>query len=430
MKKSIRIILLSFSVMFFSCEKEPTGNNSSFISFVESDIDYFTRSCFQLSDGSFIICGSNVPYTNNVNGFIVSSDVKSKIAKVSETGDLIWTKDLPGNLYDLSKAIPLHGGGFALAGYDSVITGRNLTVSVYDDNGNLVKSNTLLDPNAGPSPYPALVDIIQLRNGNFAIAANTITGSTYFYPRLLVLDPELNVVTDKKYSSLVVNNKNYHCAEIREGSDGNIYYLARRSGYNVGLYIRNFTSLLKFNGATFDLDMKREFIGEDSTEAPGGFVFDDRDQIAYITAEQFNSNLLNQRDYFYLHNEEYFSIGKSVSVIRTDTAGNFIDRFNFSGFPLNGTLAKIEHTSDGGYIMAGTCNQEDNFSLASTTRILLVKTDASFNQQWMKIINSTYPSYGFDINQTNDGGFLIGAIQKSFNKNFKMMLIKTDNNGN
>ena len=66
--------------------------------------------------------------------------------------------------------------------------------------------------------------------------------------------------------------------------------------------------------------------------------------------------------------------------------------------------------------MAPTTNSKSNSSLdpeCSGTDILLVKLDSSGNYLWEKVIKANYHDELKTINETSDGGFIIGAISNS-----------------
>lgn len=76
------ISLLIGIITMGSCKKETIQNDNSFVAVVETASNYSTRSCFQLSDGSYIILG-------------IGDEENSVMARFTETGDLIWQKQLP-----------------------------------------------------------------------------------------------------------------------------------------------------------------------------------------------------------------------------------------------------------------------------------------------------------------------------------------------
>ena len=92
----------------------------------------------------------------------------------------------------------------------------------------------------------------------------------------------------------------------------------------------------------------------------------------------------------------------------------------------------IEQTSDGGYIITGSCVPD---GLISFTDVFLLKTDALGNIEWTKYFNHNFFENGMSVGQCYDGGFIIGAIRQMGSYPFieppvsDAWIIKTDANG-
>lgn len=403
-------LILALAILTVSCEKEDDLKDRSFVCFLESETDNITRSCFQLNDGSFIIAGTGKEF--------------SVMAKFSERGDLIWQKRLPGTVYGLQKGLPLPTGGFVLAGSDSIVNpfGTNpsgiTTLLVYDKDGN--QANTFTIASTPFSSMTVQLDLIRLSNGNLALCLSPIAPfSANTYPRLIILSPEFNILFDQVYyASPGVPFTMLNAPNMQEGPDGSIYISFQD--------INASGTLLKLN-PNYSMSYYTDSIGLGSSELPSSMAIDKIGNCLIASSKQVNPG---QQSFAYYHPNEYFSFGSEVSVIKTDSSGKSLERRNFSGFPPNGSLMKMIRTSDGGFAMVGTSGQAETFTIVSNTNIFLIKTDGELNLQWMHQFNTTYPSVGYDLMQTSDGGFAIGAFQRSFNMNFKMMIIKTDLKGN
>jgi len=81
----------------------------------------------------------------------------------------------------------------------------------------------------------------------------------------------------------------------------------------------------------------------------------------------------------------------------------------------------VQQTTDGGYIVTGYKERSD-----SGRDIWLIKTDENGNEEWNKIFvdDDSSSSTGFSVEQTIDGGYIIGGGQSG-----NSWLIKTDENG-
>jgi len=114
-------------------------------------------------------------------------------------------------------------------------------------------------------------------------------------------------------------------------------------------------------------------------------------------------------------------------LIKLDSQGNIIWSKTFGGDQKD-VLFSVLQTPDGGYIAAGYTK---SFG-AGNYDFLLIKLDSQGNIIWSKTFGGDQSDFLTSLQQTLDGGYIIGGISRSFNSQhyFDALLIKVDSQGN
>lgn len=411
-------ILICFSALIIlnACDKkESLPGKTTFTKTVYSDSDMALVRSLELSDGGFLLIGRDLLERS-----------AGKIAKLTSDGKFVWEKELSSDNRVLWDAIKLSNDGFATIGY-TMGASPNLIVCMYNNEGNLVSTKNISIPfTTGATINSATpFQIIQLKNGNFVIAGSD--GIITFNGYMIITDISFNVLHTRTF----LNGGGFSGFYIRgicEMPDSSIALTA--SGLFVAnpSLLRTFTYLLRtrLNGTQKSMTILNDTM---YSQTPNCLI-EHKAGILSITGRMKGWNNDDGLFVNYLNNDKAQLISGKIRFNRFDINGQFIDKKEISSYPKNGMIHTIKPTSDGGYILCGTVNQENTVTLVSYTNIYVLKIDANLNEQWSKSINTTYPSFGVDILPTNDGGYLVSGYQRSFNKNYGMIAIKTDANGN
>jgi hypothetical protein len=111
---------------------------------------------------------------------------------------------------------------------------------------------------------------------------------------------------------------------------------------------------------------------------------------------------------------------QKISIHKTDSLGNLIFRKEYTTDPAKNHFAySLTETYDGGYLIFGFISYEGpylgGFGTENKLDMVLLKTDAQGNQQWVKV----YPPwewkqilfYGLDLQPLPDGDFLMAGLK-------------------
>ncbi|RLF80600.1 hypothetical protein DRN32_02680 [Thermococci archaeon] len=124
--------------------------------------------------------------------------------------------------------------------------------------------------------------------------------------------------------------------------------------------------------------------------------------------------------YTKLHDTEH----NDIWLIKTDSNGNEEWNRTFYG----GQGFAVQQTSDGGYIIVGYTNLYG----AGKLDIWVIKTDSNGNEEWNRTFGGSYDEWGYAIQETEDGGYVIAGFTRSYGSGQwgNIWLVKIDRNGN
>ena len=114
-----------------------------------------------------------------------------------------------------------------------------------------------------------------------------------------------------------------------------------------------------------------------------------------------------------------------VYLLKTDANGDTLWTRTFGGSD-DDAGSSVDTTTDGGYIITG---YTDSYG-AGFGDVWLIKTDVNGDTLWTKTYGGTSLDWGFSVQPTTDGGYIIGGVTQSFGAGyFDAWLIKTDVDG-
>ena len=120
-----------------------------------------------------------------------------------------------------------------------------------------------------------------------------------------------------------------------------------------------------------------------------------------------------------------------IVLIKTDINGDTLWQKRFNNYLDSHEIGNdVKQTSDGGYIICGSTRVDTNNFPRND--IFIIKTNSNGDQLWTRIIGDTLNSdeIGYSIEQTYDGGYIIGASISPSHLNFtNTYIVKTNNLG-
>lgn len=116
---------------------------------------------------------------------------------------------------------------------------------------------------------------------------------------------------------------------------------------------------------------------------------------------------------------------EDVFLIKTDAYGAEQWSKTFGGASRD-YGESVQQTSDGGYIITG---HTDSYG-AGEEDVYLIKTDINGIEQWSKTFGSASYDRGFSVRQAHDGGYIIAGYTDSIDDSRDIYLIKVDADGN
>ena len=126
------------------------------------------------------------------------------------------------------------------------------------------------------------------------------------------------------------------------------------------------------------------------------------------------------------YTSSYGAGADNVYLIKTDAEGYEQWSQTFGGNSVDYSES-VHQTSDGGYIVAGYTYSYG----AGYYDVYLIKTNAHGNQQWYQTYGGSDWDYGYSVQQTNDGGYIVAGWTSSYGAGYgDVYLIKTDAGGN
>jgi hypothetical protein len=121
-----------------------------------------------------------------------------------------------------------------------------------------------------------------------------------------------------------------------------------------------------------------------------------------------------------------FGAGYSdVYLIKTNASGDTTWTRTYGGIYNDLGYSVQQTSSDGGYIVSGSTGSYG----VGDGDVYLVKTNAAGDTLWTRTCGGTGDDYGYSVQQTSDGGYIVGGSTYIAGRNHDVYLIKTNASG-
>ncbi len=384
----------------------------------------------QTSEGGYIVCGYSVSNDGDVSGHnlpLYSPD--AWVVKLTGDGNITWQKCVGGTKADYAYDIKETSGSFAMVGYSF---SQGYTSAAYwlvklDGSG-----NTILQVAAGASDGDDYgYSSQQTTDGGYIMAGYSsssngdLTDSHGGYDCWVVKTNSSGIIEWQKSYGGSGNDSVVKIIQTRDGG----YIFAGQTFSNDGDVTGNHGLT---DGWVVKLDASGNITWQKTLGGTGEEFIRDVAQTSddgYIMAGTTTSN---DGDVTGNHG------GADIWVVKLDATGNITWQKCLGGSS-NDKGYVIRQTREGGYIAGGKTSSNDGDVTGNHggTDDLIVKLDAAGNITWKKIMGGTGEEQPRDIKQTPDDGYIIAGFSSSSDGDitgnhgdFDYWIVKTDALGN
>ncbi len=290
--------------------------------------------------------------------------------------------------------------GFVLAGYTSGYgAGTNdFYVTKTDSSGNLIWSKTY-----GGTRDDEAYSIKQTADGGYIIGGYSKSFGVLNYDSYLV---KLNGNGDTLWAKTYGGVNDEYANSVQQTTDGGYILAGYTTTFVTGSDSGNIY-LIKTD-ASGNLKWTASFGG--TVAISDGYSIQQTSDKGYIVTGYTNS--------FGEPNGDAF-------LIKTDSIGTVAWTKTY-GSPGVDWGNSVKQTGDGGFIIAGSAS----FDTTRLEDVYLIKTGPNGDTLWTKTYGGTGYDFGQSVEQTSDGGYIIGGYTNSSGAgNYDFYLLKTDANG-
>lgn len=351
----------------------------------------------QTRDGGYILAGEKYNESNDLSYVY--------LLKTTSSGVISWERTYGGTLYDAAYTVQqTTDDGYIIAGRKNNGTRNTNYLLKVDTSGNTVWEKTY-DLNVGTGVFSTSTGVSakQTPDGGyiFLCQKTTTTSATLSDSRPYLIKTTSTGTISWEYD--------YDNIERTSGKD---IVLTSDGGYAITGTVRT----------PYDTpDRKNDLVIFKVTST--GNVSWEREFGGYYNDFGYSLNVTSDNE-FIIVGQKGSSSKSDIYLVKTSSSGGLIwEKTLESAASSSGN--SVSQTSDGGFIIAGSTNSTG----AGGFDVTLQKTNQDGNLIWSRTYGATQNDYGYSLDQTDDGGFIIGgSIMSDEYKDFTYC-VKTNSSG-
>jgi len=342
-------------------------------------------------------------------------------------------------------ALPMKDGGYFIASStENTPNGLNFMAMKTDKYGDTLWTKIYVDPNLDTP-----TSLLQASDGNYFILGYTQISGKGQQTYLLKVDTLGNLLWSKTYGNTGVDDGN----NIIASSDGN-YMITGESisnGYLMKIDINGTILWTKYYGSPSYTSFRSVALCQD-----GGFILtgkiaktnqsgiNQENYRLYIVRTNSSGDTIWTKSYggadsyegkyILANSDKSFTLciddsslaaDSDVRLMKIDSVGNVKWNNDFGGTKKD--ISKmVQHTDDGGYILVGISR---SFGWINPYMWIL-KFNSGGDTIWSRRFGSFYHNHGYAVRQTTDKGYMAVGHEDNSNYVSQVMLVKTDSMGN
>ena len=391
--KKLHPLLSVLFLIYWGCEDSIDDEKSitkSFTTLFGGNQEDLGFSVQQTTDGGYIITGYTWSYGNG------EEDIW--LIKTDSQGNEEWNQTYGGNEDDKGFSVQqTTDGGYIITGFtDSYGSGEfDIWLVKTDSQGNEEWNQTI-----GGTEDDEGFSVQQTTDGGYILTGYTLSfanGEEDIW--LIKTDSQGN----EEWNQTFGGSEDDYGYSVKQTTDG---------GYIITGYLSN------IENNSYDVWLiKTDSQGnEEWNQTFGG----DEDDYGYFVKQTTDGGYIITGG-----TQSYGSGEQDVWLIKTNSQGNEEWNQTFGGTDGESSFS-VKQTTDGGYIITGGTR---SYGLGSSD-VWLIKTDGQGNEEWNQTLGGSYNDFGYSVDQTTDGGYIItGGIESPVYGRYDICLIKTDSEG-